>query len=149
MLLAPRATLAPRRLALAIQLGYGLVVALERTQTPDDEREKAILLAGALPESAVLLAGPVAHHVRWLTAVPVVALPNEIQAAAPGPDGPRDPLDVVRAVAAREAATHDSVYISSEALDYLEWRFRAFNLRISHNLLTEIFRKTTNLTSKR
>ncbi len=109
----------------SFQLAFGMVRALERAVTPDQLQESAALLAGALPDSCLLLAGPVAHHVLWFTEVPCIALPNEIHAAPNEPDGTKDVLAVVRSVVEREAARFKRVYVSSEALDYLGLRWNA------------------------
>jgi hypothetical protein len=111
--------------ALAFQVGYGVVRALERAVTPDTLQEEANLMAAGLPRGSVLLAGPAAHHVLWFTQAPCIALPNEIHAAAPGIDGTKDVLAIVSEVESRAAADHAAVYISSEALDYLQWRWKA------------------------
>jgi len=121
----PRGAFADRAAAtllsalVVFQVGHGMVSGLQRARTPDDLQEEAELLAGALPRDAVLLAGPVGHHVRWFTGAPVVVLPNELHAARPGPGGKVDAIALVQAVAARESQRHALVYLSSEAIDDL------------------------------
>jgi len=102
----------------AVQGTAGLVGAARRALTPDRLQEVAVLIAGALPRDAVVLAGPVAHHLRWHTGAPVVALPNAIHAAR-SRDAAADPVHVVVAEGERLAASYAAVYVTSGALDYL------------------------------
>jgi hypothetical protein len=122
-----RATLGEVLLALALawQVASGLVQALDRAVTPDTLQEEALLMAAALPEGSLLLAGPAAHHVRWFTEVPCVALPNEIHSAPAAIDGRKDAIAVVRELVGRSAPSYADVYVSSEALDYLRGRWSA------------------------
>ncbi len=123
-------------LLIVLQTGQGMATALKRARTPDDLQQQAELLAAALPKSSVMLAGTVAHHVHWVTNAPVVALPNELHGVASGgvvsvdadgiPLAPRatgDVLEALRSIAAREAQSYEAVYLSSDAIDWLEWRF--------------------------
>ncbi len=110
---------------LAFQVGFGLVRAYDRAVTPDTLQESATLMAGGLPKGSLLLAGPTAHHVLWFTEVPCVALPNEIHSAPTRPDGKKDVIALVREVARRMSPSYERVYLSSEALDYLVWRWNA------------------------
>ncbi len=107
------------------QFAFALVRTLERALTPDQLQESATLLAAALPDSCLLLAGPEAHHVLWFTDVPCIALPNEMHAAPNRPDGTKDVLAVMRSIVERESLRYKRVYVSSEALDYLGWKWNA------------------------
>ena len=56
----------------------------------------------------------------------VVALPNELHATPDtAPGGSLDVVAFVHRIAAREAQQYEQVYLSSEAIDYLLWRWQA------------------------
>ena len=113
---APNLTFAAFGVALTLQ-GFGaLAFALHHATTPDQERLLAVRIAERLPRDAAVLAGPLAHHLRWHTDVPVEPLPNHMH----GGDPAIAPLDRVLSAAEALLDRHARVYVTSEAVDYLE-----------------------------
>jgi hypothetical protein len=106
-------------LLLTYQVGHGMAWGLRRARTPDDFQEQAELLAAALPRDAVVIAGTLSHHLVWSTDAPVVPLPNELHAAGPGANAPA----LLRALATRAAGESGRVFLSSDAIEYLELRW--------------------------
>ena len=68
-----------------------------------------------------MIVGSLGHHQTWFTTAPAVILPDEIHAQ--GVHAAADVLAFVTQLAEREAATHTQVYITSEAIEYLGWRW--------------------------
>lgn len=116
---APRATYALGASLLAGQTFVATAFALHHATTPDQERATALLLAGALPADALLVAGEVAQHVRWLTDAPVVPLPNLVHGSWRADADGGSALERLHARAREALARYGAVYLSSEAADYL------------------------------
>lgn len=99
--------------ALAFQATWSLLEAFHASSTPDRNRLAAEAVAGALPPSSVVFAGPLARHLEWFTDVSVVALPDWLHGAA----APADPVQGMLVEAGGLAPR--AVYVTSEGLEYL------------------------------
>ena len=113
----PRITHTVLVLGLVGQGFVSMAFALHHATTPDEEKQSATLVAGALPENSVVIAGELAHHIRWHTDAPVVPAPNLMHSRT---ESESTSLELLHAECDRLLEAHEAVYVTNEAVDYLE-----------------------------
>lgn len=108
---------------LAAQVALALPEVVERSRAPDEKRIEARRIADALPVPGVVFAATNALHIRWYTRRMVVALPDVVHRAAGGQGDAADRARAIRDEAARHARLGRHVYVTLDALLYLDRRW--------------------------
>lgn len=104
---------------LAVQVALLLPVAVRESREVDPLRVDAEAVAAKLPAEAVVVAGPMAQHLRWFGRVEVLAVDELFHARYAAGDHAYDPVAVLRDAVRSVPRRRGGVFLTSEAAVHL------------------------------